>query len=97
MGMVIRGKGNIMNVRKEVVVYFRGRIDIIDVGVDYEVKDDFRMIRRRGGLVIKVVESVKIEVMNKRIEDGEGVGGRYVLMNCLWKKKGLVGNVRRKM
>ena len=74
MGMVIRGKGNIMNVRKEVVVYFRGRIDIIDVGVDYEVKDDFRMIRRRGGLVIKVVESVKIEVVNKRIEDGEGVG-----------------------
>ena len=95
--MLITGKPNIMNVTKEVLLYFTARIDIIHVGVDYHLKHHFRMIRTTTGCFIKLLEIIKIEIINNCIDYADRVVRSYVFINSLWKKNGLVGNVRTKM
>ncbi len=56
-----------MNVTKEVLLYFTARIDIIHVGVDYHLKHHFRMIRTTARFLIKLLETLKIEVVNNTI------------------------------
>ena len=48
-------------------------------------------------LLIKLLETLKIEIINNSIHDADRVGRSYVFINSLWKKNGLVGNVRTKM
>ena len=85
--MLITGKPNIMNVTKEVLLYFTARIDIIHVGVDYHLKHHFRMIRTTARFLIKLLETLKIEVVNNSIHDADRVGRSYVFINSLWKKE----------
>ena len=70
---------------------------IIHVGVDYHLKHHFRMIRTTARFLIKLLETLKIEIVNNSIHDADRVGRSYVFINSLWKKNGLVGNVRTKM
>ena len=55
------------------------------------------MIRTTARFLIKLLETLKIEVVNNSIHDADRVGRSYVFINSLWKKNGLVGNVRTKM
>ena len=95
--MLITGKPNIMNVTKEVLLYFTARIDIIHVGVDYHLKHHFRMIRTTARFLIKLLETLNIEVVNNSIHDADRVVRSYVFINSLWKKHCLIGIVRTKM
>ena len=55
------------------------------------------MIRTTARFLIKLLETLKIEIVNNSIHDADRVGRSYVFINSLWKKNGLVGNVRTKM
>ena len=50
--MLITGKPNIMNVTKEVLLYFTARIDIIHVGVDYHMRARMEEEAARRGLTL---------------------------------------------
>ena len=54
------------------------------------------MIRTTARFLIKLLETLKIEVVNNSIHDADRVVRSYVFINSLWKKNGLVGNVRTK-
>ena len=43
------------------------------------------------------LEIIKIEIINNCIDYADRVVRSYVFINSLWKKNGLVGNVRTKM
>ena len=75
-----------MNVTKEVLLYFTARIDIIHVGVDYHLKHHFRMIRTTARFLIKLLETLKIEIVNNSIHDADRVGRSYVFINLCGKR-----------
>lgn len=55
------------------------------------------MISRAPRFFIKLLEIVKIEIINNRVDYADRIVRGYVFINSLWKKNGLVGNVRTKM
>ncbi|SCJ76431.1 Uncharacterised protein [uncultured Bacteroides sp.] len=46
---------------------------------------------------IKLLEIIKIKIINNCIDYVDRIVRSYVFINSLWKKNGLVGNVRTKM
>ncbi len=45
------------------------------------------MIRTTARFLIKLLETLKIEVINNSIHDADRVGRSYVFINSLWKKE----------
>jgi len=86
-----------MNVTSEKLLYFSTRIDIVHVSVDNHLKHYFRMIRTTARFLIKLLKTLKIEIVDNSTDDANRVVSSYVFINSLWKKKCLVGNVRMKM
>ena len=54
------------------------------------------MIRTTARFLIKLLETLKIEVVNNSIHDADRVVRSYVFINSLWKKNGLVGDVYKR-
>ena len=52
------------------------------------------MIRTTARFLIKLLETLKIEIVNNSIHDADRVGRNYVFINSLWKKNGLVGECK---
>ena len=90
------GKPDIMNVTQKKLLYFTAGIDIIHVSVDNYLKHHFRMISGAPCFFIKLLEIIKIEIINNCIDYADRIVRSYVFINSLWKKNGLVGNVRTK-
>ena len=90
------GKPDIMNVTQKKLLYFTAGIDIIHVSVDNYFEHHFRMISLAPRFFIKLLEIIKIEIINNCIDYEDRVVRSYVFINSLWKKNGLVGNVRTK-
>ena len=95
--MLVTGKPDIMNVTRKKLLYFTTGIDIVHVSVDNHLEHHFRMISRAPRLFIKLLEIIKIEIINNRVDYADRIVRGYVFINSLWKKNGLVGNVRTKM
>ena len=55
------------------------------------------MIRTTTGCFIKLLEIVKIEIINNSINYANRIVRCYVFINSSGKKNGLVGKVRTKM
>ena len=67
------------------------------VGVDNYLEHHFRMIRATPRSLIKLLETVKIEIIYNSIDNAHWVVHNYVFIDSLWKKNGLVGNVGTKI
>ena len=52
------------------------------------------MIRTTARFLIKLLETLKIEIVNNSIHDADRVGRSYVFINSLWKKNGLESFLR---
>ena len=51
------------------------------------------MIRTTTGCFIKLLEIIKIEIINNSINYANRIVRCYVFINSLWKKNGLVGGM----
>ena len=55
------------------------------------------MIEIMARFLIKLLETVKIEIINNSVDYTDRIVRCYVFINSLWKKNSLVENVRTKM
>lgn len=81
--ILITGKSDIMNVTSEKFLYFPTRIDIIHVGVDNHPKHHFRMIGTTARFLIKLLEIIKIDMVNTALTMCAGAfAAMFLLMLC---------------
>ena len=55
------------------MLYGRGGIDIREIRIEENVKDDGRVVWRRGFRRIGGVKLLKVYVLNDRVKKGEGM------------------------
>ena len=84
--MLVTGKPDIMNVTKKKLLYFTAGIDIIHVSVNNYLEHHFRMISGAARFFIKLLEFIKIEIINNCIDYADRIVRSYVFINFCEKR-----------